>query len=314
MTKQNRLKFNATIHWQDLLTRYVQMTLGIFLGALAVVVFMTPVNVTPTGVTGISVLLNEHLGTPIGIMIVILNIPIQIVAARALPGGWRSVATTAFIVITYALMLDILVPILPTEGVSDDVLLNAIFGGVLGGVSSGLVFRSGGTFGGTSTLAVMVQRRTGIPMSSTFLYLDMVVVGAAGLTFGWEPALYATLALFISGVATDYVLEGPSVVRTAVIITKRPQDVADVIMRQLQRGATGWQAQGMYTGQEYTVVYVTMARSEVRELRTMVLEADPDAFVVIGQGHVAYGAGFKQVKSKGNGHKNEESRLPRNGG
>lgn len=290
------------------------MILGIFLGSISVMVFMTPVNVTPTGVTGISVLLNELIGTPIGVMIIVLNIPIQIVAARVLPGGWHSVAATAFIVITYAIMLDILVPILPTEGVSDDVLLNAIFGGVLGGVSSGLVYRSGGTFGGTSTLAVMLQRRTGIPMSSTFLYLDMFVVGAAGFVYGWEPAMYATLALFISGLATDYILEGPSVVRTAVIITKQPQAVADVIIQRLQRSATGWQAQGMYTKQDFHVLYVTMARSEVREFRNMVLETDPSAFVVIGQGHVAYGAGFRHIRTKGNGQPPDaESHLPTDG-
>ena len=117
------------------------------------------------------------------------------------------------------------------------------------------------------------------------------------LVFGWEAALYALVALFVSGLATDYALEGPSVIRTAVIITDRPHEVADVIMKRMDRGATSWHVTGMYTEQPHSILYVVVSRSEMRTLRQLVIETDPSAFVVIGQGHSAYGEGFKRPVS-----------------
>ena len=131
-------------------------------------------------------------------------------------------------------------------------------------------------------------------MSTTFLYTDTVVIGVAGLVFGWEAALYAVVALFVSGLATDYTLEGPSVIRTAVIITDHPQQVADAIFRGLHRGVTSWPVTGMYTQQPHSILYVVVSRSEMRALRQVVSEADPESFIVIGQGHSAFGEGFKR--------------------
>lgn len=98
--------------------------------------------------------------------------------------------------------------------------------------------------------------------------------------------------LFVAGATTDYVLEGPSVVRTCVIITNQPQVVADAVMKGMGRGVTGWQATGMYTQQPRHVLYVTVARSQVTDLLRTVQAADPHAFMVVGQGHTAYGRGF----------------------
>jgi uncharacterized membrane-anchored protein YitT (DUF2179 family) len=96
--------------------------------------------------------------------------------------------------------------------------------------------------------------------------------------------------------ASDYVLEGPSVIRTATIVTDRPQEVARVLLEDLRRGVTSWQGRGMFTEQEHTVLFVTITRPQVNALRRLVFSVDPNAFLVIGQGHVAYGEGFKEVK------------------
>jgi uncharacterized membrane-anchored protein YitT (DUF2179 family) len=281
-----------------MIRRYLLITIGSVIGAVSVLIFMAPFNIAPGGVSGVSVILNKLLGTPIGVMIFLLNIPIQFIGYRMLPEGWRVVVRTIVVLVIYALALDLLDPFIPDQGVSENVLLNALFGGITGGISTGMVYRAGGTFGGTSTLALIVQRKTGIPMSTTFLYTDTLVIAAAGLFFGWEAMLYAIVALFVGGVATDYVLEGPSVIRTAVIITNRPQEISESVIRHLHRGATAWEATGMYTGQARWVVYVTIARSQVQELRMLVQRTDPDAFLVIGQGHSAYGEGFTASRGK----------------
>ena len=286
------------VNWRSFILRLFLMTLGALIGAVSVIVFMAPFNIAPGGVSGVAVILNHLFNTPIGLFVLIGNIPIQIIAYRML-GGWRVVAYTVYVVLIYSVAIDVLTPYFPAQGLSENVLLNAIFGGVVGGISSGLVYRAGGTFGGTSTLSRILQRRLGIPMSSSVLYTDMFVIGAAGLVFGWEGALYAAVSLIISGLAADYVLEGPSVIRTAVIITDQPEAVAEVILHGLDRGVTGWEAKGMFTGQEHTLLYVTIGRAQVPDLRRLVFAADPHAFVVVGQGHAAYGSGFKEPRISG---------------
>lgn len=274
---------------------YFLLSFGAILQALSVVIFLAPFEIAPSGVSGLAVILNSLVGTPTGLMIFLMNIPIQLLAFRMLPNGLRTIWLTMFCVVVYSVGIDVLTPYFPAQGVSDDRLLNAIFGGIIGGLSAGVCYRIGGNFGGTSTLALIIQQRLGTPMSMTYLYTDMAVVVVAGFVYGWEGALYATVVIFISGLATDYVLEGPSVIKTAVIITDKPQEIADTIIEQLGRGVTGWQGRGMYTQQARTVLYVTVSRSQVESLRRIVVALDDHAFLVIGQGHTAYGQGFKPI-------------------
>lgn len=281
--------------WRTVIIRYVLLSLGALIGALQVIVFMVPADVAPGGLSGVAVILNALFGLPIGIMVLILNIPIQVIGYRML-GGWRVVFRTVFVLLVYSVLVDVLTPALAGRTLSDDRLLNALFGGVVGGIATGLVFRGGGTFGGTSTLARIIQDRFGLPMSSTFLYTDTIVIAASGFVFGLEGALYALVALFVGGMATDFALEGPSVVRTATIVTDYPSEVADALFDSLERGVTAWEGRGMYTEQPHSILFVTVARPEVDSLRRVVAKVDPAAFVVIGHGQAAYGKGFRRVK------------------
>jgi uncharacterized membrane-anchored protein YitT (DUF2179 family) len=268
------------------------------ISAISVIVFEAPFKIAPGGISGIAIILNHLFGTPIGWMVLIGNIPIQIFAYRLL-GGWKVLAATIFATVAYSLLLEILAPVLPPSGISNDVFLNAVFGGIIGGIGAGLVYRAGGTLGGTSTLGRILQERYGIPLSSSTLYTDTVVVLAAGLIFTWEAALYAMIALYVAGAVADYVLEGPSVIRTGVIITDKPREVADAVLQGLGRGVTGWEGKGMFTGQPHTILYVTISRAQVNQLRRLVTQADPNAFIVIGQGHSAYGEGFRESREGG---------------
>jgi uncharacterized membrane-anchored protein YitT (DUF2179 family) len=278
--------------WRTLIIRFVLLTGGTFVGALAVLVFLAPFNIAPAGVSGVAVILNVLFDTPLGLVVLLANIPIQYLAFRSL-GGWRGLAGTIYVVLLYSVALDVLAPLFPTP-LSDDRLLNALFGGIIGGVSSGMIYRAGATFGGTSTIARLLNYRFGIPLSSTAVYSNLGIVVLAGIFLGWEGALFATVVLVMEGAATDYVLEGPSVIRTATIVTNHPQDVSTVILHDLQRGVTGWEATGMFTGQRRHILFVTVSRSEVNILRQLVLDADPNAFIVVGHGHVAYGGGFRR--------------------
>ncbi|MCD4686833.1 MAG: YitT family protein [Anaerolineae bacterium] len=283
-----------TIPLRTTITNILLMTAGALISALGVVVFMIPAEVVPGGVSSVGVILNAVLGAPVGLVVILGNIPIQYIGARML-GGWRTLWGTVYVVAVWSLAVEVF-PLLGVEGVSDDRLLNAVFGGALGGLARGLIYGAGRTLGGTSTLARILQDRTGTPMSTTFLYTDTAFIALAGIVFGWEAALYAVLALVINGMATDYVLEGPSVVRTAMIITNHPDAIADIVIHDLHRTVTRWDAEGMYAHQPHSVLYVTVSRSQARRLKDHVLAADPTAFIVIGQGHAAYGASFKRVR------------------
>lgn len=276
------------------LLSFVLLTIGPIIGAFQMVSFMIPAEIVPGGVSSLAVIQNELIGFPVGIFILVANLPILYLGYRML-GGWPVVASTGWVVLVYSLAVDGLA-LLDPEPISDDRLLNALFGGAVGGISGGMIYRAGGTYGGTSTLARIIQRRTGTPMSTTYLYTDAVLIAAAGLVFGWEAALYAVVSLVIGGMTADYVMEGPSVVRTVFIITERPQAIADMVIHTLHRSVTSWQAEGMYTHNPRTVLYITIPRSEAMLLRDYVLSVDPTAFIVIGQGHTAYGAGFKHLR------------------
>ncbi|MCK6579876.1 MAG: YitT family protein [Anaerolineae bacterium] len=270
------------------------LTLGALISAVSVAIFQAPFDIAPAGVSGVAVILNKLIGAPIGLVVLIGNIPIQMLAFRMM-GGWKVVAASIFAVVVYSIAIELISPVL-TETLSDDRLLNALFGGIVGGIGSSLVIRGGGTMGGTSTLNRILLQRFGIPLSTSTLYTDTGVVLLAGLVFGWEGALYAIVSLYVGGAVTDYALEGPSVIRTAVIITDRPDEVSAVIIDALGRGVTAWDVRGMFTGAPHTVLYVTVARSQMVALRRAVTEADPDIFMAIGQGHTAYGRGFRRLK------------------
>lgn len=293
-THPNGSRLRMVLVW---VVRIIVLLIGIFLGSVAVVLFLDPFNIAPTGISGLSVFLNRLIGTPIGVMIFLMNIPIVYMAYRFL-GGWQTAFFTVVCVGLYSVMLDLLKPYMPVSGISDDLLLNSIFGGIVGGIGTAMVQRVGGTFGGTSTLAVILQKQIGTPLSTTYLYTDMATVIMSGFIFSWESALFATVALFMTGIATDYILEGPSVVRIATIITDKPEEVSQAVIS-MGRGVTAWDARGMYTHQPRTILYVTISRAQVNQLRDLVLRVDDRAFMVIEQGHTAYGQGFRKVRRFG---------------
>lgn len=288
--------FPDRISWLSLVWQLILLTLGAFISALAVIVFQAPFRIAPGGISGVAIILNQLIQTPIGLVVLLGNIPIQLIAFRML-GGWRVIAGTLYAVVVYSFLVDYLTPYFPSSGISNDLLLNALFGGIVGGIGAGLVYRAGGTMGGTSTLGRILQEKYGIPLSSSSLYTDTVVILAAGVFFGWDLALYAMVALFTGGAVADYVLEGPSVIRTAVIVTDHPREVADAVLKGMHRGVTAWEARGMFTEQTHTILYVTVSRAQVNRLRGLVMNADPEAFMVIGQGHSAYGEGFRGLKT-----------------
>ena len=174
---------------------------GAVLQALAMDLFLVPGQLAAGGVSGAAQIINGYTGWPIGVMILIGNVPLFALGWRYL-GGRRFMARTVTAVALYALLLDGLAYLLPA-GLTDDNLLNALFGGVLGGIGMGLVFRGQGTSGGTDILARLLVKWRGVSLSQSYLVTDALIVLLAGLTFSWTLALYALVGLYVSGLAAE---------------------------------------------------------------------------------------------------------------
>ncbi len=270
---------------------YALISLGTLLQALALRLFLVPSGLVSGGVSGIAQLINHYTGWPIGLMILVGNIPLFVMGWRYL-GGRRFAFRTAFAVITVSIFTDALVFFLPGDGLTDDLVLNTLYGGVVSGFGFGLVYRGQGTSGGSDILARILSHWKGISISQSYMATDSLIMFGAGLTFSWENALYALVMLYVSGIAAEAITQGSDVVRTALIITSSPKEVSARIMENLERGVTIMNAKGGYTGEERTVLYCVVSRSEVSQVKALVKEIDARAFMVIGHANEALGEGF----------------------
>lgn len=270
---------------------YLLITLGALIQAVSLRLFLIPANLASGGVSGIAQLINHFTDWQIGLMVLVGNIPLFLLGWRFL-GGRKFIIRTALAVATFSFFVDALAYYLPVEGITDDILLNSLYGAVVGGIGFGIVYRGQGTSGGSDILARILNRWRGIPITQSYMIVDSAVILAAGFIFGWKEALYALITLYVSGIVTETAAQGLSVVRTALIITSEPQAVSQRIFEILERGVTLLPAKGAYTGEERTMLYCVVTRPETIRLKHIVNEADPHAFMVIGQAHEALGEGF----------------------
>ena len=273
--------------WRDL----VLMTAGALLLIVNLHFFLIPSQIAPGGVSGSAIILNELTGWSVGLTMLALNIPLLILGFRSL-GRFRFLSRTLYVVLIYNLGADLVARWFSVPNLSDDLLLNALFAGVVGGIGTGLVYRGGGTTAGSGILGRVLQMRTGMPVSQLYLLTDGSLILMAGLVFGWEKSLYALITVFIWGLATDFVLEGPSVVRIAFVVTDKPDAVAEALFRHLRLEVTTWSARGMFTEGQHAVLFCTVGRPHERTLRQVVVKTDPHAFFVVGHGHQAGGGMF----------------------
>ena len=266
---------------------YFLLTIGSIILAIDFDVFLAPFNIAPGGTSGAAIIINKFTGWLPGLTMLVLTVPMLILGFYYL-GRFRFLIRSSYVTILYSLGIDLMAKYLP-PGITDDLLLNALYGGVLGGIGIGFVYRGGTSPAGSSVISRVINLKTGIPNSQVYMLIDGSVILIAGFVFGWEMALYAFVTLFIWGLVADYVLEGPSVVRTAFIVTDEPENVSQALLNRMGIGVTSWTGKGMYTHTEHTTLFCALKRPDVKTLTSLVKEIDPRSFVVIAQGHQAMG-------------------------
>lgn len=287
LIRQTITDWQTRANWRSLTQDAVQMVVGAALLIISFNLFQGPAKLAPGGVAGLGIIINQWTGLSPGLAMLLLNIPILFLGYRTL-GRYQFLVRTLFAVLLFNLGVDIAARWMP-HGITDDLLLNTLYGGVVGGIGSGLIYRARATIAGSGVISRMVQLRTGLPISQIYIFIDGGIIILLGLVFGWENALYAMLMLFIWGLAADYTLEGPSVIKTIFIVTDSATAVSQAVIARLGIGVTAWPVQGMFTGREHNILFCTINRSDVNTIHLIVAEIDPQAFIVVGQGHRAIG-------------------------
>ena len=290
---------------RSLVRELVLVVAGSALFAVGLNAFLEPNGLAPGGVTGIAIIIRAaslSLGgpeLPVGAQTLVMNGLLMLLAWRV--GGPRYVARSLAGVVLSAVAIDALAPVLPTLG-DGDLLLCALWGGVICGVGLGLVFKAGSNTGGTDIVCQILARRTSLPVGTWVIVTDLMIVAASAPIFSVENAMYATVAMFLMGWVLDRVVDGLGSERVAWIISSEHEKIARAVLDDLDRGCTEFTATGKWTGERRPVLFVILGRGDIAELKAIVAAADPDAIVVISEAHEAFGEGFRRLEGDVEAH------------
>ena len=271
---------------------YLGITFGSVLTALALTVFLIPNKIAAGGVSGLATVVYYLTNFPVGIMMLIFNIPIFFLGVRVLGASFG--ARTIYGMIVLSLFTDLLQPLVAP--LTNDLLLATIYGGALAGLGLGIVFNSRGTTGGTDMVARLINHYTSFSIGQGLLLADGFVVLLAGVFFNAEVALYAAITILISSKTIDLVQEGFDFAKAVLIISSESERVKAEVINVLDRGLTVLKGYGGYTGDDKNVLLCIISRSEVVKLKRLVYQVDPDAFMIITNVHEALGEGFKEIE------------------
>ena len=272
--------------WVD----YTMIIVGAFIMGFAIKNMYDPVNLVTGGVSGVAIIMKELARVPLWVTNTVLNIPLFLAAWKI--KGWGFIKRTA--VATVALSVSLYV-IPEAHILTDDIFLAALFGGIISGIGTGLVFMFSATTGGTDMLAALIQRKLRqYSIAQIMQVIDAAIVIVGMYVFGVERALYAIIAVYLVTKVSDGLIEGLKFSKVAYIITDEYDLVAKEIFKELERGVTAIKAKGMYSGNDKCMLYCVVARKEIVTLKEIVAEIDPSAFVIVTDAREVLGEGFQE--------------------
>ena len=253
-----------------------------------------PNSIASGGLTGIAQILNLLTGLPVGVMVIAMNVPLFLVAWRQF--GLRFIIYSLIGMVCSSLAIDFFA--LFHVALTRDILLAAVYGGLLKGLGYGLIFYTGGTSGGTDILSRMLRRKYAyIQLGNISLALDATVVAAFAVIFKRaDAAMYTIITMFVSSRMVNLVLYGTFNSSVCYIITVHPHTIARAIGDKLLRGATLLKGEGAYSGEERDVVLCAVKRQQIPALKKIVSGIDEHAFVIVTQSHEVFGKNFQNIQ------------------
>ncbi|HSH35944.1 YitT family protein [Schnuerera sp.] len=279
--------------WYKTVLSLVGLGVGVFLLAIGLTFFLEPNTIAPGGVTGFAIVFKKITGIPVYITNLVINIPLFIIGIIILGKnfGWKTLYATA--------LLSLFLKIIPVQAVTPDLLLSSIFGGLVSGIGLGIVFKFGGTTGGTDLAGSILNKFfPSLSLATFMMAIDVLVVAFAGIVDKKvETSLYSVISLFITVKVIDLILEGIGYLKGFIIITNNPEEISEKIMKDLDRGVTLFKGKGMYTKDEKDVLLCVVNRFQFTKAKDIVYNIDKDAFIMVTEMSEVLGEGFEEVKS-----------------
>lgn len=283
---------------KNVIKEYFFIFLGTFCMAAATNIFFESNNLVTGGITGLSIVI-QFLGTkffnfpvPLWLTTIVLNIPLLILGMRI--NGFKFILRTIISIIFLSTMLALTKNFKVDEL---DLTISAIYGGFLTGIGIGLVFRNNSTTGGTDLAANIIKSKyKQFSVALIMFSIDACIIATGFVTFGAANAMYAIIAEFITSRVLDMMLEGFLFSKSVFIISERTDEIADKILNQMNRGVTSLIGRGMYTKKEKNILFCVMNNKEVFNLKIMMKEIDPNAFIIVTDAHEVLGSGFRELE------------------
>ncbi len=271
--------------------------LGCAIAAFATDVFMIPNGLAAGGLTGLATIIAElgrraGISLPVGVQTIVMNALLLLVVVRS--GGLKYVVQTVTGFVLFGFFTDLFAPfVLHLQ--HEDIMLSALWGGIVSGIGYGLVFRCGANTGGSDTIGQIIARKSSLPVGATVMAIDVAVCAASAPVFSVANALYAALSMVLMGYVVDMVVDGGNTQRAAFIISDHFEDIEHDILHAMDRGCTRLMAQGSWTKKDRPVLFFVLSRREISIIKTIVYEHDADAMLIITDVNEAIGYGFKSV-------------------
>ncbi len=264
-------------------------TIGSVLAAIGLDIFLVPNNIIDGGITGISIISSHLSKLPLGLFIILFNIPFLYLGYKQI--GRSFALSTLFSIVSLSIWITILhaVPVLTT-----DVFLASVFGGIILGIGVGLIIRYGGSLDGTEIIAILIDKKTDFSIGEIVMFFNLFILGSAGFVFGWDKALYSLITYFIAFKMIDITIEGLDESKAIFIISNKSEIIAEKLMTCLGRGVTFLHGMGGYKKEEKNILYLVITRLEIAKLKEIINEIDSEAFFTISGVHDVMGVNFKK--------------------
>ena len=270
------------------LRNFILLTFAGFINAFGITVFLSPVKLYDSGISGTSMLLSQM--TPeylsLSLFLLVLNVPLFILGYKK--QGITFTVYSVYTVVMYSLGAWLITDVLPLDVAfsspfaGDDLLLCAVFGGLISGVGSGLTIRFGGAIDGVEVMAVIFAKRIGVTVGTFVMAYNVILYVISGILLSsWILPLYSILTYYVGLKTIDFIVEGIDRSKAAMIITEKPDEVCDTLVKTFESGATRIAAKGGYSNQDKTVIYFIVDRFQISKMRELVHKIDRTAFITI---------------------------------
>jgi uncharacterized membrane-anchored protein YitT (DUF2179 family) len=275
------------------LKEYGIITIGVILVIISFEFFFFPNKIASGGVSGLALVINNMFGFDTGIVMIIFNAILFVLAFVFIGGNFGIKSLYAAFGLSFA--LSIIEKTYTPIAVTDNLMLASIFGSVLLALGSAIMLTQDATTGGTSITAKILSKYAHIDFGKGLLISDSIVILLAMYTFGTERALFGLLSIYLTGNLIDKFIDGFNLSKQVMIFTEQEKLVSDYIIKDIDRGCTVFYGKGGYTGKHSCMILTILNRSEFIKLKKFIINYDENAFITVNETSEVLGKGFKSL-------------------